>query len=148
MVLTDNEKAVTVSHVAGVPVRNQHTVDFACHYGITMLTCQPADPAFKGEVESSVKVAKADIVPKDTNLLPEYATFAEVEAACDAFMDHVNGREHRATPSQARGDACRRAGPAALRSGHRAHGRVRPVPDASGEHPDGHVRERPILRSH
>ncbi|MFX8922194.1 IS21 family transposase, partial [Acinetobacter baumannii] len=31
------------------------------------------------------------------NLLPEYASFAEVEAACDAFMDHVNNREHRAT---------------------------------------------------
>jgi hypothetical protein len=28
-VLTDNEKTVTVSHVAGVPVRNQQTVDFA-----------------------------------------------------------------------------------------------------------------------
>lgn len=96
-VLTDNEKTVTVSHVAGVPVRNQQTVDFARHYAVTVLTCQPADPASKGGVESSVKLAKADIVPKDTNLLPEYATFAQLEAACDAFMDHVNNREHRAT---------------------------------------------------
>jgi hypothetical protein len=96
-VLTDNEKTVTVSHIAGVPVRNQQTVDFARHYGVTVLTCQPADPASKGGVESSVKVAKADIVPKDTNLRAEYASFAELEAACDAFMDHVNGREHRAT---------------------------------------------------
>ena len=96
-VLTDNEKTVTVSHIAGVPVRNQQTEDFARHYGVTVLTCQPADPASKGGVESSVKLAKADIVPKDTNLLPEYASFAEVEAACDAFMDHVNNREHRAT---------------------------------------------------
>jgi transposase len=131
-VLTDNEKTVTVSHVAGVPVRNQQTVDFARHYGITVLTCQPADPASKGGVESSVKVAKADIVPKDTNLLPEYATFAELEAACDAFMDHVNNREHRATPAPARGDAGRGAGPAAPDPGHCAHGRVRPVPDGSG----------------
>ena len=96
-VLTDNEKTVTVSHIAGVPVRNQQTVDFARHYGITVLTCQPADPATKGGSESSVKVAKADIVPKDTNLRPEYASFAEVEAACDAFMDEVNNREHRVT---------------------------------------------------
>src|SRR5680860_919602 len=96
-VLTDNEKTVTVSHIAGVPVRNQQTVDFARHYGITVLTCQPADPATKGGSESSVKVAKADIVPKDTNLRPEYATFAELEAACDAFMDHINNREHRVT---------------------------------------------------
>lgn len=96
-VLTDNEKTVTVSHIAGVPVRNQQTVDFARHYGITVLTCQPADPATKGGSESSVKVAKADIVPKDTNLRPEYASFGEVEAACDAFMDHINNREHRVT---------------------------------------------------
>ena len=96
-VLTDNEKTVTVSHIAGVPVRNQQTVDFARHYGITVLTCQPADPATKGGSESSVKVAKADIVPRDTNLRPEYGSFAELEAACDAFMDEVNNREHRAT---------------------------------------------------
>lgn len=96
-VLTDNEKTVTVSHVAGVPVRNQQTVDFARHYAVTVLTCQPADPASKGGVESSVKLAKADIVPKDTNLLPEYRAFAELEVACQTFMDHVNNREHRAT---------------------------------------------------
>lgn len=95
--LTDNEKTVTVSHVAGVPVRNQQTVDFARHYGVTVLTCQPADPASKGGVEASVKLAKADIVPKDTNLRAEYGSFAELEVACDAFMDEVNGREHRAT---------------------------------------------------
>ncbi len=96
-VLTDNEKTVTASHLAGVPVRNQQTVDFARHYGVTVLTCQPADPASKGGVEPSVKLAKADIVPKDTNLLPEYESFQAVEAACDAFMDQVNNREHRVT---------------------------------------------------
>ncbi len=96
-VLTDNEKTVTVSHIAGVPVRNLQTLDFARHYGVSVLTCQPADPASKGGVESSVKLAKADIVPKDINLLPEYGSFAEVEATCDAFMDHVNNREHRLT---------------------------------------------------
>lgn len=96
-VLTDNEKTVTVSHIAGVPVRNLQTVDFARHYGVTVLTCQPADPATKGGSESSVKLAKADIVPKDTNLRPEYDSFAQIEAACQEFMDEVNNREHRAT---------------------------------------------------
>jgi transposase len=96
-VLTDNEKTVTTAHVAGVPVRNQQTLDFARHYGVTVLTCQPADPASKGGVEAAVKLAKADIVPKDTNLRDAYGTFVELEAACEAFMDHVNQREHRAT---------------------------------------------------
>jgi hypothetical protein len=96
-VLTDNEKTVTTAHVAGVPVRNQQTLDFARHYGITVLTCQPGDPATKGGVETSVKLAKADLVPTDTSLRTEYGTFAELEAACAAFMDEVNHREHRMT---------------------------------------------------
>ena len=96
-VLTDNEKTVTVEHVAGVPVRNRETVSFGRHYGVTVLTCQPADPASKGGVEASVKLAKADLVPTDTNLRGEYATFAELEQACEEFMGQVNARVHRAT---------------------------------------------------
>ena len=94
-------ESVHVDDLGGITirkrVRNQQTLDFARHYGVTVLTCQPADPATKGGVEASVKLAKADIVPKDTNLRAEYASFAEVEAACEAFMDEVNNREHRAT---------------------------------------------------
>ncbi|APZ33720.1 transposase [Microbacterium aurum] len=96
-VLTDNEKTVTTMHIAGVPVRNAQTVSFAAHYGVTVLTCQPADPASKGGAEASVKLAKADLVPTDANLRDQYASFGELEAACDAFMDDVNGREHRVT---------------------------------------------------
>lgn len=96
-VLTDNEKTVTVEHVAGVPVRNRETVSFGRHYGVTVLTCEPADPASKGGVEASVKVSKADLVPTETNLRPEYGSFAELEAACEQFMAQVNGRVHRVT---------------------------------------------------
>ena len=96
-VLTDNEKTVTVEHVAGVPVRNRETVSFGRHYGVTMLTCQPADPASKGGSEASVKVAKADLVPTDTNLRDQYGSFVELEQACEAFMVEVNGRVHRIT---------------------------------------------------
>ena len=74
-VLTDNEKTVTTGHIAGVPVRNRAAVTFGRYYGISVLTCQPADPASKGGVENAVKLAKADIVPTETNLLPQYATF-------------------------------------------------------------------------
>ena len=95
--LTDNEKTVTVDHIAGVPVRNAEAVSFGRHYGVTVLTCQPADPASKGGSESSVKLAKADLVPTDTNLLPVYDSFAELETACDEFMVQVNHRVHRVT---------------------------------------------------
>jgi transposase len=96
-VLTDNEKTVTVEHVAGIAVRNPQMVAFAGHYGVTVHTCEPADPASKGGSESTVKLAKADLVPKDTNLLGEYASFAALEAACEAFCGQVNGRVHRVT---------------------------------------------------
>jgi transposase len=62
-VLTDNEKTVTTAHVAGLPVRNPNMVAFARHYGITIHTCQPCDPASKGGSESTVKIAKADLGP-------------------------------------------------------------------------------------
>ena len=96
-VLTDNEKTVTVEHIAGIPVRNQQLVAFAEHYSVVVHTCVPADPASKGGTEASVKISKADLVPKDTNLLEEYASFAELEAACEAFCQKVNTRAHRIT---------------------------------------------------
>ena len=96
-VLTDNEKTVTVEHVAGMAVRNPQMVAWSRHYGVTVHTCEPADPASKGGTEASVKIAKADLVPKDTNLRSEYASFAELETACEAFCDKVNTRTHRVT---------------------------------------------------
>lgn len=96
-VLTDNEKTVTLEHIAGVPVRNPQLVAFAEHYSLVVHTCVPADPASKGGTESSVKISKADLVPKDTNLLGEYDSFAQLEAACEAFCEKVNTRVHRTT---------------------------------------------------
>ena len=96
-VLTDNEKTVTVEHIAGIPVRNAQLVGFAEHYSVVVHTCVPADPASKGGAESSVKISRADLVPKETNLLQEYGCFAELEAACEAFCQKVNTRPHRLT---------------------------------------------------
>ncbi|PCC27235.1 hypothetical protein CIK76_18640 [Glutamicibacter sp. BW80] len=98
--LTDNEKTVTTMHIAGIPVRNQQTVTFAKYYSVSLLTCEPADPASKGGVENAVKVAKADLVPKDTNLRAEYDCFAQLEQACDEFMAMINDRVHRTTKRQ------------------------------------------------
>ena len=57
----------------------------------------PADPQSKGGSEATVRIAKADLVPTDHNLRPAYADFAELEAACEAFCERVNTREHRVT---------------------------------------------------
>jgi hypothetical protein len=95
--LTDNERTVSVDHVAGIAVRNPDIVALSRFYGLTVATCVPADPATKGGSESTVKLAKADLVPTDANLLDAYPSFAAVESACQAFMAEVNGRPHRVT---------------------------------------------------
>ena len=95
--LTDNERTVTIDRVAGIAVNHPVLVAVARHYGLQIHACAPADPASKGGSESTVKIAKADLVPTDANLLPAYESFAELRAASDAFCDQVNAREHRET---------------------------------------------------
>ena len=143
--LTDNEKTVTTGHIAGVPVRNRAAVTFGRYYGISVLTCQPADPASKGGVENAVKLAKADIVPTETNLLAQYATFAERRIG----MLGVRRRDQFPRPPQhwspSRRDAHSRthcAARGARSPAHRGTGR-----DTSGprQHPHGHLRALSIL---
>jgi hypothetical protein len=95
--LTDNEKTVSVDHVCGIAVRNPQIVSVARHYGVSIQTCVPADPQSKGGSEATVRVAKADLLPADHNLRPEYSSFAELEAACQQWMAEVNTRPHRCT---------------------------------------------------
>jgi hypothetical protein len=95
--LTDNEKTVTVEHVAGVPVRHPMIVAAGRHYGLTVHTCVPFDPESKGGSEATVRIAKADLVPSKANLLTGYNSFAELAEVCEAFCTKVNGRAHRET---------------------------------------------------
>jgi transposase len=95
--LTDNEKTVSTDHVAGIAVRNPQIVAVARHYGLSIETCVPADPQSKGGSEATVRVAKADLVPTEHNLRASYASFGELEQACQEFCDRVNMREHRMT---------------------------------------------------
>ena len=71
-VLTDNEKTVTDRHIAGIAVRNETMVAVSNYYGVTVATCVPYDPESKGGSEATVRIAKADLVPTQANLLEEY----------------------------------------------------------------------------
>jgi transposase len=116
--LTDNEKTVTVEHIARIAVRNPELVPIGRHYGTVVRTCLPADPQSKGGSEATVRIAKRDLVPTQVNLREGYQTFAELEQACVAFMAEVNARPHRET----------RAVPAQRLAEERL--RLHPVPDA------------------
>ncbi|MGH3850055.1 MAG: Mu transposase domain-containing protein, partial [Pseudonocardiaceae bacterium] len=131
-VLTDNEKTVTTMHIAGIPVRNTQMVSFARFYAVTVLTCQPVDPATKGGVEASVKLAKADIVPTDANLRPAYSSWDELESACQEFMDEINGKVHQVTkrrPVEALAEERARFHPVPERAHTVAFGLTRRVPE-------------------
>jgi transposase len=93
--LTDNARTVTMDHIAGVAVRHPEMVALGRHYGCVVATCVPYDPESKGGAEATVKIAKADLVPSEANLLPAYDSFAGLEEACREFCDRVNGRVHR-----------------------------------------------------
>lgn len=95
--LTDNEKTVTTGHVAGIAVRHPLIVAAGHHYGVTIATCVPADPESKGGSEATVRIAKADLVPTDTNLRDGYGSWGELVEACEGFMAKVNTRPHRVT---------------------------------------------------
>jgi transposase len=96
-VLTDNERTVTTDRVAGVPVRHPVLVAAARHYGLEVQTCEVADPESKGGSEATVRVAKADLVPTEANLLEDYGSFGELVEACERFCTKVNGRPHGVT---------------------------------------------------
>ena len=65
--LTDNEKTVTTGHIAGVPVRNRAAVTFGRYYGISVLTCEPADPASRVGGKRGTREGRH--VATETNLL-------------------------------------------------------------------------------
>lgn len=104
--LTDNERTVSMDRVAGIAVRHPEVVAFGRHYALRVVTCVPADPESKGGSESTVRVAKADLVPTECNLLPAYESFPALLAACTAFCRDVNNREHRES-RRVPGDALR-----------------------------------------
>ncbi len=95
--LTDNEKTVTVEHVARIAVRNPEMVAAGRHYGLQIATCLPADPEAKGGSEATVRIAKADLVPTAANLLEDYPSFGALQSACEDFCRQVNARPHRVT---------------------------------------------------
>ena len=95
--LTDNERTVTTDHVAGLALRHPEIVTAGRHYGLKVETCVPYDPETKGGSESTVKIAKADLVPTAANLLDDYRRFADLEEACAVFSATVNARPHTET---------------------------------------------------
>jgi transposase len=55
--LSDNEKTLSVDHIARIAVRNPTMVEVGRYYGLTLASCVPADPQSKGGSEATVRIA-------------------------------------------------------------------------------------------
>jgi hypothetical protein len=77
---------VTSEHVAGIAVRNRQMLDFAHNYRLTTPTCVGRSGE-QGVAGNAIKIAKADLVPTEANLLPKYASFIELQQACTEFVN-------------------------------------------------------------
>jgi hypothetical protein len=95
--LSDNEKTLTLDHIARIAVRHPTMVEVGRHYGLTLASCVPFDPQSKGGSEATVRISSADLVPTDANLLPDYRSFAEQRVAYEEWCERVNARPHRTT---------------------------------------------------
>src|SRR5262252_1446895 len=95
--LSDNERTLTLDHIARIAVRHPTMVEVGRYYGITLASCVPADPQSKGGSEATVRISTADLVPTDANLLPNYTSFAELRVGAEAFCERVNARPHSVT---------------------------------------------------
>ena len=134
-VLTDNEKTVTIEHVAGIPVRNQQTVAFARHYGVTRADLPAGGPGLQGRGGSVGEDRQGR--PRPEGHQP--ARRVRLLRRAGGGVRGVHGRgQHPGAPGhppQTRGDAGRGSAPAAPGPGHRAHGRVRPGPHVPANTP-------------
>ena len=95
--LTDNERTVTIDHVAGIAVRHPLIVAAGKHYGVTIATCVPADPESKGGLGGDCPRGEGRSGPNRHEPARQLRDWAELVDACERFMTKVNGREHRIT---------------------------------------------------
>jgi hypothetical protein len=73
---------------------NPKMVKFGLSYGFDILTCVPYDPASKGGVERSVRIAKDHLCPKDSNLMGSYESIAELKEVIDTYNREINSKIH------------------------------------------------------
>jgi hypothetical protein len=81
-----------------VAVRHPEVSAAGRHYGVTMSHVRAGRSRVQRRLARlRLRLAKADVVPTDANLRADYASFAELQAACEAFCERVNQRVCRET---------------------------------------------------
>jgi hypothetical protein len=133
-VLTDNEKTVTVEHIAGIPVRNRQMVAFAGTTVVTVHTCVPPTRRPRaGRVDGEDRQGRPG--PQGHEPAPSVRLVRRARGRVRGVLSKVNTRVHRVT-KRARWRCWPRNVPGCTRCPRvPAHGRVRGDPQVPANTP-------------
>ena len=90
LIVPDNARAVIADPDRYEPRANQTVLDFARHYGTSVLAARPASPRDKATAESAVQVVTRWILARLRH--QRLDTVAQVDAAIAALLPSLNGR--------------------------------------------------------
>lgn len=96
LVVPDNPRALIAEPDRYEPLANATVLDFARHYGTSVLPARPYHPQDKAAVESAVQVVGRWILASLRHRV--FDTVAEADAAIQALLPSLNGRLFRKLP--------------------------------------------------
>jgi len=96
LIVPDNPRAVIADPDRYEPRANQTALDFAQHYGTSILPARPASPQDKATAESAVQVVTRWILARLRH--QRFETVAEVDAAIAALLPSLNDRLFQKLP--------------------------------------------------
>jgi len=96
LIVPDNPRAMVKNADRYEPQSNDSVLDFARHYGTSVLPARPYHPQDKAKAESAVQVVERWIMARLRHQL--FATVAEVDLAVGLLLASLNGRPFQKLP--------------------------------------------------
>lgn len=96
LIVPDNPRALIANPDRYEPRSNDTVLDFARHYGTSVLPARPYHPQDKAKVESAVQVVERWILARLRH--QTFADVAAVDAAIAPLLEHLNARPFQKLP--------------------------------------------------
>ena len=96
LIVPDNPRAMIADPNRYEPRANESVLDFARHYGTSVLPARPYRPQDKGKVESAVQVVERWVMARLRHL--RLATVHEVNVAIQPLLEQLNQRPFQKLP--------------------------------------------------
>jgi len=96
LIVPDNPRALIANADRYEPRANETVLDFALHYGTSVLPARPYHPQDKGKVESAVQVVERWILMRLRH--QQFATVDEVNEAIAPLLEQLNAKAFQKLP--------------------------------------------------